>query len=224
MSRVRRSANRGGVFGRWILAVAVLLPCTANAQVPVWELWPELDVYYTAAKHQRTMFELSSQTEHEGTKHHATVGLFQDYLFLPSGFARGGYRFTFSTRDASYRESRFLGEVNLTAWSSPTMRLISRLRGELRDVNSEWSYRVRERLHFQHLSRATAGPRFEPYVTSEVYYDSRFNTIDRIAGRAGVETHLGGSQVLDVYYARQENSRSTPGAVNALGITLKLSY
>ena len=211
--------------GRWaFLALAVLLPCGAAAQVPVWEWWPELDVYYTPAKHQRTMLELSSQTEHEGTKHQATVGLFQDYLFLPSGFVRGGYRFTFSTRDASYRESRFLGEVNLTTWSSTKWRLISRTRGELRDVNSEWSYRVRERLHFQLLSQATAGPRFEPYVTAEVYYDSRFNTIDRVAGRAGVESHLGRTQVLDVYFARQENSRSTPGAVNALGITLKLNY
>jgi hypothetical protein len=213
------------VRGRWVfVALAVLLPCGAAAQVPVWELWPELDVFYSPAKHQRTMLELSSQTEHEGTKHHATAGLFQDYLFLPAGFVRGGYRFTFSTRDASYRESRFVGEANITAWSSPTWRLINRLRGELRDVNREWSYRIRERLHFQHLSQATGGPRLEPYVTAEVYYDSRFNTLDRIAGRAGVETHLGRVQVLDVYYARQENSRSTPGAVNAFGITLKLNY
>jgi len=213
------------VRGRWaFLALAVLLPCGAAAQVPVWEWWPELDVYYTPAKHQRSMLELSSQAEHEGTKHQATVGLYQDYLWLPGGFARAGYRFTFSTRDASYRESRLLAEANITAWSSPTWRLISRLRGELRDVNSEWSYRVRERLHFQHLSQATAGPRLEPYVTTEVYYDSRFNTLDRIAGRAGVEMYLSRTQKLDVYYARQENSRSTPGAVNALGITLKLSY
>ena len=62
--------------GRWaFLALAVLVPCGAAAQVPVWELWPELDIYYSPAKHQRTLLELSSSAEHEGTKEHTTIGV-----------------------------------------------------------------------------------------------------------------------------------------------------
>ena len=67
-------------------------------------------MYWRPAVHQRTFLELSSSTEREGTKRESTVGLYQDYLSLPKGYLRAGYRFTFSTRDASYRESRIVGE------------------------------------------------------------------------------------------------------------------
>ena len=35
------------------------------------------------AEHQRTMLELSSSVEQEGSKRQDAVGLYQDYLFLP---------------------------------------------------------------------------------------------------------------------------------------------
>lgn len=204
--------------------MVVLLPCSATAQATATEWWPELDVFYQPAKRQRTFLELSAQTEREGPKHQASAGLYQDYLWLPAGFARAGYRFTFSTRDASYRESRLVGELNLTLASSPAFRFVNRVRGELRWVNNEYSYRVRERVQIQRMSQAPRGFRPAPYVTFEAYYDSRFDTIERLAGRIGVEAQLGGPVSIDLYIARQDNSRGEPDAVNALGVTLKLSY
>jgi hypothetical protein len=208
---------------RWF-ALAALLPCAANAQSTATEWWPELDVYHRPAEHQRSFLELSASAEREASKRDASIGLYQDYLWLPGGFARGGYRFTFSTRDASYRESRFVGEVTLAVASSARYRLLNRLRGELRSVNREWSYRVRERLHFQRTSQAARGFRAAPYITCEPYYDSRYHTIARIGGRVGVEGQLGGPVSIDVYVARQDNSRGVPSAVNALGVTTRLSY
>jgi hypothetical protein len=205
-----------------VLALLVLVGARASAQST--EIWPELDVFWQPAVHQRTFLELSSSTEREGTKREATIGLYQDYLSLPKGYLRAGYRFTFSTRDASYRESRIVGEGVLTAYSSDMVRLLNRTRVELRWVNGAYSYRVRDRLHFQRL--AAKGSRFAlaPYGTFEVYYDSREASISRVAGRIGSEARLGGPVSIDVYIARQNNLHSTPRYVNALGITTRLNY
>jgi hypothetical protein len=189
------------------------------------ELWPELDVYWRPAEHQRTFLELSASSEREGSKREATVGLYQDYLTLPRAFFRGGYRFTFSTRDASYRESRGVLEANVLAGNMRHLRLIQRTRLELRWVNGEYSYRIRERLHLQRLPEDTTGRQWAPYGTAEVYYDSRDRGFSRIAGRVGTEFWIRGPVRMDVYIARQNNLRSIqPLFVNALGVVTKLFY
>jgi hypothetical protein len=216
--RARRHATS------WLLGL-MLASCiagAAHAQIPTNELWPELDVYWTPAKHQRTVLELSGSSEREAAKKEATVGLYQDYLQLPSGFLRAGYRFTFSTRDASYRESRIVTEVTERLTGATAWRLVERSRVELRWVNGEYSWRLRERLHLQ---RFFATPRRldpRPYGTVEAYYYSQYNSIARLAGRAGVEVRLWPASDVDLYLARQENSRGEPARVNALGITVKL--
>src|SRR5258705_8022255 len=114
------------------LMMVAVLAGPAGAQRATNELWPELDVYWTPAKHQRTMLELSNSSEREAAKKEATIGLYQDYLQLPSGFLRAGYRFTFSTRDASYRESRIVAEVTERVAGATSWRLVERSRLEVR--------------------------------------------------------------------------------------------
>jgi len=204
------------------LMLAPLLASAASAQSATNELWPELDVYWTPAKHQRTMLELSSSSEREAAKKQATIGLYQDYLQLPSGYLRAGIRFTRSTNDASYQEARIVGEVVERVAGDSTWRLVERSRVEFRWVNSDYNWRLRERLHLQ---RFFASPiRFDPrpYGTFEAYYYSQYNTIARLAGRVGVEFRAWKDSDIDVYLARQENSRGEPARVNALGLTLKL--
>ena len=172
-------------MGRSFCVLTLLMLVRAGAWAQSTELWPELDVYWRPAEHQRTFLELSSSTEREGTKREATIGLYQDYLSLPKGYLRAGYRFTFSTRDASYRESRIVGEGVLTAYSSDKARLLNRTRVELRWVNGAYSYRLRDRLHLQRLAAKNSRLGLAPYATFEVYYDSREGRISRLAGRIG---------------------------------------
>lgn len=209
---------------RCLLAIAVGCPCILPAQSAVTELWPELDVFWRPAEHQRTFLELSAVTEREAAKRDAAIGLYQDYLNLPFGYVRGGYRYTFSTRDASYRESRIVAEgvASKAIWSR--FRALNRARVEWRWINGDASYRVRDRVQVQLVSRATRGPAWTPYGTFEAYYDSRYNTIARLGGRVGTEARLSRHLSSDIYVARQDNSRGEPAAVNALGLTLKLSY
>jgi hypothetical protein len=206
------------------LIFLVALPAVAAAQAPTSEIWPEVDVYWRPAEHQRSMLEVSSSSEREGSKREGTIGIYQDYLRLPAAFFRGGYRFTFSTRDASYRESRIVLEANNAAYSRGRIRVVNRVRTELRSVNDEFSYRLRERIHVQRVAARERGRAWGPYGTAEAYYDSRYTTIARIGGRIGTEGRIGGPVGFDVYVARQENSRTTPRSVNALGLVAKLSY
>lgn len=206
------------------VAAAGLLALAASGGAQTNELWPELDVYWQPAEHQRTFLELSASAEQEGSKRQDTAGLYQDYLFLPNGYVRGGYRYTFSTHDASYRESRLVGEWVERVFSHGKARLVNRARFEMRWVNGDPSYRIRERLHLQRVPPNTRWPALAPYGTVEVYYDSRLGAISRLAGRVGTEARLFGPASIDVYVARQDNLRESPSYVNALGTTVKLAY
>lgn len=210
---------------RLLAATCVLVLSTvAHAQKPATELWPELDIYWTPAAHQRTFLELSSSTDREGPEREDTIGLYQDYLMLPAGYLRGGFRYTFSSHDNSYREYRFVGEATFRTWSRGMARLVNRTRLELRDVNNDWSYRIRDRLHFQRVPVNQKGLALAPYITFEAYYYSQYNTIARVGGRVGSEAHIHGPASIDLYVARQNNSRTAPRYVNALGLTVKLNY
>ncbi|HEX4684874.1 MAG TPA: DUF2490 domain-containing protein [Gemmatimonadaceae bacterium] len=209
---------------RTLVLAGLLLPMAARAQHATAEWWPEVDVYWTPAEHQRTFLELSQSTEREGSKNEGTVGLYQDYLRLPRGYLRAGYRFTFSMRDASYRESRGVAEATLRVFGTSSWRLVNRSRTELRWVNGEYSYRLRDRLHLQHMPFSPSRRAWRPYVTAEAYYDSRYDTIARIGARAGTEFHIWRAADCDTYVAQQDNSRGTPRRAEALGVTLKLDY
>ena len=209
---------------RWCITMLAVFPALAAAQSPATELWPELDVYWRQAAHQRTFFQLADQAEHEGPHHQATVGLYQDYLNLPSAYLRLGYRYTFSTRDGSYRESRIVAEGAGSSGLWSRLRGTSRTRFEERWINGDLSYRVRERVQVQWESKDKSGPRWAPYTSVEPNYDSRYRTIARMQERIGTDVELSRHVAADLYFARQDDSRGQPAAVNALGVTLTLKY
>ena len=204
--------------------LVVLVAAAGHAQKPTTEFWPELDVYWTPAVHQRTFLELSSSSEREGPKREDSIGLYQDYLMLPVGYWRGGFRYTVSAHDNSYREYRFVGEGTFRTWSRGLVRFVNRTRLEIRDVNDAWSYRIRERAHLQRIPVNDKGLGLAPYVTFEAYYYSQYNTIARLGGRVGSEARVWGPVGVDVYFARQDNTRTLPRYVNAIGLTTKLTY
>jgi hypothetical protein len=144
-----------------------LIAVGGSAEAQTSELWPELDVYWQPAEHQRTFLEISASAEQEGSKRQDTAGLYQDYLFLPNGYVRGGYRYTFSTHDASYRESRLVGEWVERVFSHGMARLVNRARFEMRWVNGDPSFRIRERIHLQRVPPNPRWPALAPYGTFE---------------------------------------------------------
>lgn len=220
-SALRTALNFGSMALRCLLML-LLFPGVAAAQASEW--WPELDVYWRPANRQRTFLEISSSADRDSPTRQDNIGLYQDYLNLPAGYLRGGFRYSFSPQ-GDFHESRLVAEGTYRTYGTDLVRLLSRTRTEFRWVNGEYSYRIRERLHLQRLSQMHHGPSWGPYVTFEAYYSSQYNTIiSRVAGRIGTEALLGGPKSIDVYIARQNNLRGSPNFVNALGVTFKLSY
>jgi hypothetical protein len=117
-----------------------------------------------------------------------------------------------------------VGEWVERVFSHGMARLVNRARFEMRWVNGDPSYRIRERIHLQRVPPNPRWPALAPYGTFEVYYDSRLGAISRLAGRVGTEARLFGPASIDVYVARQDNLRESPSYVNALGVTIKLVY
>jgi len=212
--------------GRLLAALFLLLstPLALRAQSTATEVWPELDVHWRTSARFRSVLEVALQTEREAEKREATVGLYEDLLRLPAGYARVGFRYSFSTRDDSYRESRVVGEFVFRPWATASLRLLNRTRGELRWIDEEYSYRIRDRLHLQRVPQDSSGRAWAPYGTLEAYFDSRFDVIAKLGGRVGTELRLVGPASLDVYIARQHDLRPSERRVNALGVTTKLSY
>jgi hypothetical protein len=206
---------------RWLCAlVAAALPWSARgagAQVSN-EIWPEMDASWRPAKHQRTYFEFLWQSEREEDKREAKVGLYQDYLFLPHGFLRAGYRYVFSTHNGSHKESRIVTEGTVNGLTKGAT-FGARTRSEFRWVNGVYSYRIRERLRVEQETHGV-----KPFVSAEAFYDSRFHTIARLEGRLGAELRIHGPVSFEPYYVRQENSRTRPSDINALGLKLALAF
>src|SRR5262245_43569043 len=200
------------------------LASAASAQSTSYQFWPELHVYWRPAEHQRTFLQLNESTERESEKQEGTIGLYQDYLKLPLIYFRAGFRYTASLGDASYRESRIVGETTVAAYSTSAVRVLNRSHVEFRWVNSEYSYRLRDRVQVQRVPPDPKGLALAPYGSFEAFYDSRYNTIARLEGRIGTEMHIYGPISADVYLARENNSRSEPKYVNALGLIGKLEY
>ncbi len=149
---------------------------------------------------------------------------------------RTGYRYGFSLGGSDpFKEHRILFEQTLRQPLPLEVLFSDRNREDLRWVNGEFSARYRNRVtlerEFKVLNRAVT-----PYGSAEVYYDSRFKTWNRnrlavgaqIALKRGAPLisliHPKKQLVLDVYLMRQNDSRSQPSRVRALGMAFSIYF
>jgi hypothetical protein len=65
---------------------------------------------------------------------------------------------------------------------------------------------------------------FTPYINGQLYYDTRYDLWNRNRYSAGVEIPAGKRLVLDTYYLRQNDSRSTPPHINVFGLKFNLYF
>ena len=101
--------------------------------------------------------------------------------------------------------------------------LVNRGGVEVRDVDGDVSARVKYRLGVER-EVTLWGVTMVPYAQAEVIYDTRFGVWNRQKYQAGVEVVLDARWRIEPYYARQDDSRSSPAHVNAVGLVLKLFF
>jgi hypothetical protein len=141
---------------------------------------------------------------------------------------RAGYRYSWELSETEgtepYREHRAVAEVNARPPWGTRAEFMNRTRFELRWIDAVPSWRLRERVL---AGRKVALKRqivLTPYGTLEASYDSRYHTINRLRMSVGAATRFNAHVMVDTYVARQRDTRSDAAQLQALGMTVNLTY
>ena len=218
-------------------AVSAQEPTTSN------EFWPEIDVYINLKPKLRLyLLGTVSKSVEDGDLRNASgfeaqFGAHIDYLPNEHVILRTGYRFGTSVGQTGepFKEHRLLTEQTLRKLLPGGLMLSDRNREDFRFVNGDFSFRYRNRVTLErefHLFRKRP---VTPYVSGEIFYDTRSSAWNRNRFGAGVQISLRRSSVLkmlmpkhqvilDLYYMRQNDSRSDSPHVNAAGAALTFYF
>jgi hypothetical protein len=227
------------LFAACALAVCSSQRTAAQSEPAKKELWPEINVFVGLKPKWRLMF-LANVTGARETRARleAQAGVHIDYLWNSRLHFRAGYRYVFTPDGGSHKEHRILTEQTFRLPLPAKILLSDRNREELRIINGDGSFRYRNRLTLEREFNLKV-IKVTPYVAGELFYDTRFDVFNRNRMTVGVQfpirkllepfrdhvTHLPRrSASLDIYYTRQNDSRSSPNHVNAVGATLVLSF
>jgi len=221
-----------------VSAVVLLLTVCAQSQEQTpKELWPEVGVYVPLDKEWRLYF-LFNVTKSEETRENTEgqVGAHIDYTVNKRLVLRAGYRFGFSLAETDpFKEHRPILEQTYREQLPLGILLSDRNRQDFRIVNGDFSFRYRNRLMLER-EFLLPGRSLTPYASVEVYHDSRFNVWNRNRLTAGVQIQLRKALpllsrvtprkqvILDVYYTKQNDSRSQPHHLHAIGVALGIHF
>ena len=233
---------------RLILALFIFLVIgtqTARAQQPTTsnEVWPEIDVYINV-KPKLRLFLLGTVSRSvedgeafNGKAFEAQIGAHIDYIPNQHVVLRTGYRFGTSVGDSDnpYTEHRFLTEQTLRKLLPGNLLLSDRNREDFRFIDGDFSFRYRNRVTIEREFHLFKKRTITPYVSGELFYDTRYSAWNRNRLAAGVQTSLRRGPlrkmlmpkrqvILDFFYMRQNDSRSDTSHVNALGVALSFYF
>lgn len=215
------------------IALGLLLswsPMVLEAQedAPRWEVWPEADVWVQLGPRWKLFFPFALSRAREVDYLEGLVGANVDYRFSSHLSARIGYRYLWamSERDNpdQYQEHRPIAEVTVRAYPGRGITLLDRSRLDLRFINGESSWRYRNRVRAERPFPFAADRGLTPYVMLEAGYDSRYDEFNRLRLQAGAEYQFSRLVMLDTYYVRQWDDRSSVPRLNAIGLALNLFF
>lgn len=221
------------------VAVSTLLAGVAPARAgdTQAQFLPELDAYLRLSARTRLFFLGSlSQNLSESTTDGA-VGVHLDITLAPLLrrhlrdadwererylWIRIGYQLLGSLdgQENGFIENRGILEATARVPLPLDVWLVNRFRTDLRDLNGDFSARLRYRLGIER-EFTLGGVALVPYARAEVFYDTRFGAWNRQRYQAGVEVELTEHWRIEPYYARQEDQRSSPAHLDQIGLILK---
>ena len=218
-------------LSRWVI-VAQQISNTRD------ELWPELDVYVPINEKYRLVFTGTvSRSRETRDSFEGQLGAHIDHFVSDRVTLRAGYRYGFSIgSNDKFREHRIVTEESLRKKIKSSILLTDRNRQDWRWMDGDFSFRYRNRLTAEKEFRI-AGRTITPYGSAEIFYDTRFSTFNRYRFASGVQVALRKirsseplllilrkERVLDIYYLRQEDTRSEPKHINAIGVSLAIHF
>ncbi len=244
--RKSHNARRPGhtLLVTFFLSLLLVAAPAVKAQEPTTrnEFWPEIDVYINLKPKVR-LFLLGtvSKSVEDGELFNAKafesqIGAHVDYIPNDHVILRTGYRFGTSVEETSepFKEHRLLTEQTLRKLLPGNLLLSDRNREDFRFLKGDFSFRYRNRVTIERefqLKKRT----ITPYVSGELFYDTCYGIWNRNRLAAGVQTSLRRGPlrrmllpkrqvILDLYYMRQNDSRSDTQHVNAIGASLAFHF
>jgi hypothetical protein len=234
------------VIAGLFLLVLLIDTRTIRAQEPTTrgEVWPSVEVYINVKPKVRLyLLATVSKAVEDGElfnaqSYEAQVGAHVDYIPNEQLILRAGYRYgrAVGDNDNGFREHRLLADQILRKLLPGDLLLTDRNREEFRFITGDFSFRYRNRVTIEREFQLSSVPllrgrTISPYVSGEIFYDTRYGAWNRnryavgmiLAFRRGpllkkLQPERGIN--LDVYLMRQNDSRSSPPHVNALGAAL----
>ena len=207
------------------------------------EFWPEVDVYINVKpKFRLFLLGTISKSVEDGElfnaqSYEAQVGAHVDYIPNEHVILRAGYRYGTSVgdNDDGFREHRILTEQTFKKLLPGSLLLSDRNRQDFRFISGDFSFRYRNRVTIEREVPLFKGRTITPYASGELFYDTRFNTWNRNRWSVGVQQSLRRGPllklllprrqvILDLYFTRQNDSRSSTPHVNALGAALAFHF
>lgn len=217
------------------------LPSAAGAENTANEFWPEVDTFINLNPAMRLFIPISFRNHQNAGAWEGTFGLQFDFALKPvfrrqlrdrgdvfdkrfMSF-RAGYQYTTTLNgNAPYEENRAIVEFTARYLLPAELIVSDRNRGEMRFINGKgFSSRYRNKLQMERDFRI-GHLVYTPYISEEVFYDTRYDVWNRYRSAAGVQFPVSPHFIPDVYYLRQNDSRSTPPHVNVLGLKLQFYY
>jgi hypothetical protein len=224
----------------WLAAAAV-----AGADPPAKEFWPEIDTWLRVSNAWRVSVFVPISKNLETHYREGNLILQADYAWSESKrnrrlidegraqtmklwLVRGGYLGgkSLDDRGAEYTEYTSFGELHLRLPFKGGVLLSHRLRSELRwlgsgdaEFSTRWRYRLLVEREF-----ATKRGSFVPYVSVEPYYDSRYETVNRVRLIGGTSVVWSPRAAIETNVTYQHDSHSSVKDLLALNVILHVFF
>lgn len=137
----------------------------------------------------------------------------------------GLFRFALEVRQVTQptvTEHRYIPTVYTTIPLGGGFELRDRTRFEIRNVNRVYSERVVNRAAIGHDVDLFGVPLWT-YGQFDLWYDSRYRTLNRIDKTIGTRVPLTSKSSLDTFLTRQDDTRRTPHTLLAVGALLRVA-
>ena len=229
------------IRGKWLIAALFLLFCcsSAFAQSSVTEFFPEIDAYFKLNSDIRFVFQ-AKETREGGDPTQAEIGPNIEFYLKP--LLRLKSVTAFDLDDAKSRPLVLaIGYRYVPTPGKPTVNrlepvltfhfplvaqilLSDRNRADLDWSSGSFIWRYRNRVT---LERRIAIHSYHPapYVSAEVFYESKTSKWSTTALYAGCLLPVGKHIELDPYYEHENNTGKSPNQViNAAGLVLSLHF
>jgi hypothetical protein len=218
---------------------------TIRAQEPTSrdEFWPSIEVYINVKPKVRLyLLGTVSKAVEDGELRNAQgfeaqIGAHIDYIPNPHLIFRTGYRYGTSLGDSDdpFKEHRLITEQTLRKMLPGELLLSDRNREDFRFVDGDFSFRYRNRVTIEREIHLFKERTITPYASAEIFYDTRHNAWNRHRFAVGFQQSLRrgplrkmllpkSQVILDLYFMRQNDSRSDIQHVNGIGAALAFYF